>query len=79
MTATLNRSIELLGELVAFESVSADSNLDLIGHIAGYLGEYGIPVLLSHDESATRPTFLRPSGRRWTTASSCPGTRTWCR
>ena len=41
---TLERSIEILGELVAFPTVSADSNLALIDHAANLLADCGAKV-----------------------------------
>ncbi|SHH49229.1 acetylornithine deacetylase [Marivita hallyeonensis] len=37
----LNRSIDILRELIAFPTVSTDSNLDMIQHMAGLLEEAG--------------------------------------
>lgn len=62
MSAALDRTVGLLGDLVAFESVSARSNLDLIGHVAAYLGDLGVSVLLSHDESGEKANLFATIG-----------------
>ena len=35
-------SIEMLGHLIAFDTVSSKSNLDLIAFVEAYLAEFGI-------------------------------------
>jgi acetylornithine deacetylase len=62
MTAALDRSVGLLGDLVAFESVSARTNLDLIGYVAAYLGDLGVSVLLSHDDSGEKANLFATVG-----------------
>ncbi len=62
MSAALDRTVALLGDLVAFESVSARSNLDLIGHVAAYLGDLGVSVLLSHDDSGEKANLFATIG-----------------
>lgn len=46
MAAERVSSVELLRRLVAFETVSSDSNLALIEHVRGYLAAHGIPARL---------------------------------
>lgn len=62
MSDSLQKTVGLLGELVSFESVSALSNLDLIGYVAAYLGDLGVPVLLSHDDSGEKANLFATIG-----------------
>jgi acetylornithine deacetylase len=43
----LGAALEILDRLVAFDTVSARSNLDLIGWVSDYLGRHGIAAALS--------------------------------
>jgi len=46
--AVLERTVEILSELVAFPTVSADSNLAMIDYLAQHLGACGAKVDLMH-------------------------------
>ena len=44
------QTLELLDRLIAFPTVSRNSNLELIGFIQDYLDGHGITSQLIHDE-----------------------------
>lgn len=59
-------TIELLEKLVAFPTISRDSNLDLIGFVKDYLGRHGIASTLIHDETGRKANLyatIGPQGR----------------
>lgn len=56
------RSSDLLKRLVAFPTVSRDSNLDLIDFIAGYLANLGIESQLIHSEEGNKANLYAVIG-----------------
>ena len=52
----------LLGDLIAFPSISADSNMDLIGYVADYLDGHGARVMISEDETGTKANIFATLG-----------------
>lgn len=54
--------VEILGRLVGFDTVSANSNLELIGWIADYLDGYGIPCALTHDAAGKKANLFATIG-----------------
>ena len=62
MTGRLNQTIDLLAELVGFETVSTASNLDLVDHVAGYLDHHGVKALLSKDEGDEKANLFATIG-----------------
>lgn len=61
MTA-LERTIPLLGDLVAFPTVSSDSNLALIGYVASYLQNLGADVRVYADDSGAKANLFATLG-----------------
>jgi acetylornithine deacetylase len=62
----MNSAVEILERLAAFDTVSANSNLELIGWIADYLDGYGINCQLTHDAAGTKANLfatIGPAGR----------------
>ncbi|MFC5386761.1 acetylornithine deacetylase [Aquamicrobium segne] len=55
-------SIEILEKLVAFPTVSRNSNLDLIGYVAGLLEEAGIAIKLLHSEDGQKANLFATIG-----------------
>jgi acetylornithine deacetylase len=55
-------TIEMLDRLVAFDTVSANSNLDCIDFIRGYLAGHGIASRLSHDETGRKANLYATIG-----------------
>jgi len=53
---------EMIARLIAFDTTSRESNLELIGFIADYLGEYGIASSLSHDDSGSKANLFATIG-----------------
>nr|WP_108786012.1 acetylornithine deacetylase [Falsiruegeria mediterranea] len=52
----------LLGELIGFPSVSSDSNLDMIQHLAERLADCGAEVEIWHDETGTKANLFATLG-----------------
>ena len=53
-TASSMSSIEMLARLVAFDTTSHNSNLDLIGFVRGWLDTHGVPYRLSFDPTGRK-------------------------
>ena len=64
MTTTAPSSIEMLKRLVAFDTTSRHSNLDLIHYIRDYLGEFGIESTLVPNEQGTKANLFATIGPR---------------
>jgi acetylornithine deacetylase len=60
--AAVEIPVELLGRLVGFDTVSANSNLELIRWVADYLDGYGIKCLLTHDAAGTKANLFATIG-----------------
>ena len=58
----LARTREILGKLVAFPTVSSDSNLELIAYAADLLSDAGATLLLSRDDSGTKANLFATLG-----------------
>ena len=54
--------IELIEKLVAFNTVSANSNLELIDFIRDYLLEYGVEAQVLYNEEKTKANLLATIG-----------------
>ncbi len=55
-------SIEMLQRLVAFDTTSRNSNLDLIRHIQGYLDEFGVRSTLVPNAEGTKANLFATIG-----------------
>jgi acetylornithine deacetylase len=55
-------SVEMLQRLVAFDTTSRNSNLDLIRHIQDYLGDFGVPSTLIPNEEGTKANLYASIG-----------------
>ncbi len=55
-------SIDILARLIAFPTVSRDSNLELIGWVRDRLAERGIEALLVHDATGTKANLFATIG-----------------
>jgi acetylornithine deacetylase len=67
MTATkpaARPAVEMLRRLVAFPTVSRDSNLELIGFVRGYLEPFGAEVRLTFDEAKRKANLFATLGPR---------------
>lgn len=62
MTARLERTIALLERLVAWPTVSSDSNLEMIADLAGMLEAAGARVDLFHDATGTKANLFATLG-----------------
>lgn len=58
----LNRTVEKLRELIAFPTISTDSNLDLIGWAAVNLRTLGADVEITHDPTGTKGNLFATFG-----------------
>jgi acetylornithine deacetylase len=61
MPATLS-SVDILDRLIAFDTISANSNLALIQWVADHLDGLGVPVRLVHDETGTKANLWATIG-----------------
>ncbi|MCW8842960.1 MAG: acetylornithine deacetylase [Rhodobacteraceae bacterium] len=60
----LDEAKAILGELIAFETVSNASNLDMIAHLARHLQESGADVEILHDDTGTKANLFATIGPR---------------
>ncbi|WP_137391847.1 acetylornithine deacetylase [Rhodoligotrophos defluvii] len=58
----LQRTIEILDQLIGFPTVSRDSNLDLIRYIKGFLRQIGIEARVIHDETGSKANLYAVIG-----------------
>ena len=58
----MKTSLEHLEKLIAFPSVSRDSNLDLIAYVRGFLSGLGIESLLVHNEDGRKANLWATIG-----------------
>lgn len=73
-------SRDILADLVAFDTVSRESNLALIDYVRDYLAGFGVDSELFFDADATaRPISMPPSAPATVAASAFPGIPAWCR
>ncbi|MEW9835095.1 acetylornithine deacetylase [Mesorhizobium marinum] len=61
---TLSRTREILADLIAFPTVSADSNLALIDYAAGRLRQAGATCMVTRDPSGTKANLFATLGPR---------------
>jgi acetylornithine deacetylase len=62
MSTQAPSSIEMLKRLVAFDTTSRNSNLELIQHIQGYLGEFGVRSTLVPNAEGTKANLFATIG-----------------
>jgi len=62
MNTALEQCTALLRDLVAFRSVSGQSNLPIVEHIEGWLAEHGVPCERVSDESGDRANLFATIG-----------------
>ncbi|MGN6584689.1 MAG: acetylornithine deacetylase [Rhizobiaceae bacterium] len=58
----LDDTCAILGDLIAFPTVSAGSNLDLIAYAAERLGAYGATIAINRDESGAKANLFATIG-----------------
>ncbi len=58
----LAQTRDILGDLIAFPTVSADSNLDMIGYLADRLGDLGARIDLFHDDTGKKANLFATLG-----------------
>ena len=73
------RVLDILKRLMAFDTVSSESNMGLIEYVRDLLLSKGIESLIVKDETGKRPTCLPAPVPRSCREFCCPGTPTWCR
>ena len=52
----------ILRDLIAFPTISTDSNLAMIDHMAAYLSDLGAKVDVFHDETGTKANLFATQG-----------------
>ena len=62
MSTQAPSSIEMLKRLVAFDTTSRNSNLDLIEDIQGYLSEFGVASTLVPNAEGTKANLFASIG-----------------
>lgn len=72
------RVLEIFKRLIAFDTVSSESNLALIEYVRELLLGKGIESLIVKDESGRKANLFASTGPRELPGSCCPGTPTWC-
>jgi acetylornithine deacetylase len=63
-SAAPSSSVEMLRKLIAFPTVSRDSNLDLIHHVRDLLAPYGADIRLTHDDGKRKANLFATLGPR---------------
>lgn len=58
----LSRTIEVLADLIAFPTISSDSNLEMINYLASRLDDCGAQVHLFHDPSGAKANLFATVG-----------------
>ena len=58
----MTRTESLLDSLIAFPTVSRDSNLAMIGFIRSYLDDLGIESVLTHNDERTKANLYAVFG-----------------
>ena len=59
---TLDRTIEILSQLIGYASVSSESNNDIVEYITGYLSDYGIASRRIPDATGAKASLLASIG-----------------
>ncbi|MCM2562991.1 acetylornithine deacetylase [Lutimaribacter sp. EGI FJ00015] len=62
MTDRFDHTVEILGDLIAFPTVSADSNLEMIAHLANRLNDAGAAVQMMTDPSGHKANLFATIG-----------------
>ena len=57
-----NKSVEMIERLIAFDTTSRESNLQLIDFIQEYLNEQGVDSMLVHNEEGTKANLYATIG-----------------
>ncbi len=64
MTASRRSCIDILADLVAFDTVSANSNLALIAYVRDYLADFGVESQIIESESGEKANLFATIGPR---------------
>ncbi len=62
MSEPASAAAELLGKLVAFDTTSCNSNLELIRFVADHLTGYGVEAAIIHDDTKTKANLYATFG-----------------
>ena len=74
----MQSTLHYLEKLIAFPTVSRDSNLELIDFVARELNALGITSTLTHNEDGKKANLWPPSDLPISRALRFPGTPMWC-
>ena len=70
--ALRNDTIEILGDLIAFPSISQQSNLELIAYLNGRLDQIGARTFLTLDPGGAKANLFATIGpREWRSDKEC--------
>jgi len=58
----LDRTMKILGDLIAFPSISSDSNLDIIAYLTDHLDAAGADVAVFHDDTGKKANLFATLG-----------------
>ncbi|MER8396164.1 hypothetical protein NKH10_30810 [Mesorhizobium sp. M1340] len=59
LVTTIEDTKQILDKLVAFSTISSDSNLAMVNYLADFFGQLGARVFLQHNEERTKGQSLR--------------------
>ncbi|NCX21186.1 MAG: acetylornithine deacetylase, partial [Rhodobacteraceae bacterium] len=59
----LDHTQDILRQLIAYPTISADSNLQMIEYLADYLDHLGADVLLNHAPDGTKANLFATLGQ----------------
>ncbi|MEO0773341.1 MAG: acetylornithine deacetylase, partial [Pseudomonadota bacterium] len=59
---TLTQTRDMLGDLIAYPTVSSDSNLDIIAYLADRLEDAGARIEIFHDETGEKANLFGTLG-----------------
>lgn len=62
MSDPVSSAVDLLGKLVAFDTTSRNSNLELIRFVADHLAGYGVDASVIHDDTGAKANLLATIG-----------------
>ena len=79
MSASLSTARDLLARLVAFDTTSSKSNLDLIAFVEDYLDSHGIASTRVPSPDGAKADLFATIGPQGTAASACRAIATACR
>ncbi len=62
MSDQFSKTLEILNQLIAFDTTSRNSNMELIDYVSDYLGQWNIEPLVIHNEDRTKANLYATIG-----------------